>query len=615
MQIMNTGSGSRYSNRFLFRLALFATGVAICLSPAQASPVEIVAHRGGYLVAPENTCAAFRACSGLVDRIEFDVYASADGELVVIHDASVNRTATGYGSVTNVADLTLAELKQLDVGVKFSPAFAGERIPTFAEALRAMPPGVSAMVHRKTGTASNVVAVLRAENALSNVIVAADDYGFLIDMRQREPSSQLCYVGGGTLTTNSMASLRNRRISAVAWDKTSASAELVEQVHAYGLTIYVWSISTPGIETYLDMGVDGLLVDNPPRAKNWQPSPPSSNEQLAQGLVAYWKFDDGLLDPAATNADDVEDYSPGRLFGFGSNPTWISGDAARVGGALRLDGIDDRVSIPANEVLDIGTNAVTLSLWVKLPALPSAIARDYAGIYDSANDAYVVYLDRASRELRFKVTTASLKAARPGIPEAKLQTGVWHHVVGVYDGSAGTTVGQAMIFLDGRLVDIHAGDDTSVFYGLTNVVRRGQAAAIGRNGTDPNSYFSGDVDDVAIWRRALSPTEIRQIYSAGTNGIPLERIVMAIWIANVYADPETSDMVMDVRVDHGSMTNLSLDLRGATAANEPFTRRAASQNRQGHHASFRVPHPGGSFQPRSNPDEIPPPIFFQVVSP
>lgn len=611
---MNTGSGSRYSAR-RFRLAFVAAGVFTCLSSSQAAPIEIVAHRGGFLVAPENTCAAFRACSGLVDRVEFDVYTSADGELVVIHDATVNRTATGYGSVTNVADLTLAQLRQLDVGVKFSPAFVGERIPTLAEALRAVPPGISVMIHEKTGAASNFVAVLRAENATTNAIVASNDYGFLLAMRGLEPDSQLCYVGGGILTTNSMASLRRNRICSVSWDKTATTAELVEGAHAYGLKVFTWSISTPEIETFLDLGVDGLLVDNPPKAKNWQPSPPSSNEQLSQGLVAYWKFDDGLPDPAATNADDVEGLSSGRLSGFGSMPTWISTDAARMGSALHLDGTDDWVSIPTNEVMDIGTNALTISLWVKLPALPSAIAQDYAGIYDSASDAYVVYLDRASRELRFKVTTASLKIARPGIPEAKLQTGVWHHVVGVYDGAAGTTVGQAMIFLDGHIVDIHAGDDNSIGYGLTNVVRQGQAAAIGRNGTIPNCYFSGDVDDVAIWNRSLSPAEIRQIYSAGTNGVPLEKKVMTIWITGVYTDPLTSDMVMDVRVDHGSLTNQTLTVRSAVAATDPYTPRMEFQGRQGHKANFHIPRPSASFPPVSGPGDAPTPTFFQVLCP
>ena len=611
---MNTGSGSRYSFP-RFRLAFVAAGIFTCLSSAKVAAVEIVAHRGGYLVAPENTLAAFQACSGLVDRIEFDVYASADGELVVIHDATVNRTATGYGSVTNVAELTLAELKLLDVGAKFSPAFAGERIPTFAEALRAMPPGISAMVHRKTGTTSNFVAVLRAENALSNTIIATDDYGFLIDMRQREPDSQLCYIGDGPLTASSLASLRNRRISNVSWNKSAATSDLVEQVHAYGLKIYLWSISTPEIETYRDLGVDGLLVNNPPEAKYWQPSPPSSNAQLAQGLVAYWKFDEGLANPAATHAGDIEEHSSIYLAGSSAAPAWIAGDKARLGGALSFDGANDYACVPTNEFVDIGTNAVSISLWVKLSALPSAISRDYAGIYDSTNDAYVVYLDRGARELRFKVTTTSLKFARPGISEDKLQTGIWHHVVGVYDGSAGTTVGQAMIFLDGRIVDIHAGDDNSIGYGLTNIVRRNQAAAIGRNGTDPNYYFSGDMDDVAIWNRALSPTEIRQIYSAGTNGVPLERKIMTIWITGVSTDPETSDMVMEARIDHASATNQILNLRGASATTEPYTQQTAFQSGQGHKASFRVPRPDGPPPPFSDSGNETTPRFFQISCP
>ncbi len=346
------------------------------------------------------------------------------------------------------------------------------------------------------------------------------------------------------------------------------------------------------------------------------PVPPSSNVQLAQNLIAYWKLDDGLSEPAATNAEDIETDSPGRLFGFAARPSWIAGDEARAGGALRLDGINDYVSIPTNVILDMNTNAVTISLWVKLSALPSAISNDFAGIYDSASDAYVVYLDRSSKELRFKVTTASLKAARPGIPEAQLQTGVWHHVVGVYNGSVGTAIGQAMIFLDGHIVDIHNGDDYTG-YGLTNIVRCGQAAAIGRNGTDNTFHFAGALDDVAIWRRALAPVEVRQIYDAGTNGIPLERKVMTIWIANVYPNLETADMQFDIRVEHGSLTNQPLRLRGATRATGTYVDQTILEGGRGHHANFHVPSSSLSHNDDDHPHrrEANSPAFFQIVCP
>jgi hypothetical protein len=68
---------------------------------------------------------------------------------------------------------------------------------------------------------------------------------------------------------------------------------------------------------------------------------------------------------------------------------------------------------------------------------------------------------------------------------------------------------------------VHTGGDGNPNLFLTNMVRRGQAATIGRNGNENNYYFAGAVDDVAVWRRSLSPVDVRYIYSAGTNGLPL----------------------------------------------------------------------------------------------
>ena len=625
---MNTGSGSRYSTRSLFRLAFVAAGIFTCLSSAKVAAVEIVAHRGGYQLYPENTLAAFQACSGLVDRIEFDVRTTADGELVVMHDETVNRTTVGYQAMTNesgvvltnVADLTLAQLKMLDAGSKFSPAFAGERIPTFAEALRALPPGLPAVIHMKACSASNVVNVLRAENALANAIAYCDSWNYLYDVHALVPGLALC-AGyspsvNGALTPTRIAGLKRSGIFSFACFPTDVTREIVDLIHAYGMEIQVAAANAIEIQTLLDLGVDRILVGHPALAKSLIRGAPSCNAQLSHNLVAYWKFDEGRSDPAAALADDVEDHSPIRLAGAAAAPTWMAGDDARLGGALSFDGTNDYALVPTNEYLNVGSNAVSISAWVKLTCLPLELAKGYACIFDDRDkNAYVLYLDRQNRELRFRVTDSSGMTARPGIFQNNLKTGVWHHVVGVYDGGASPAAGQALIYLDGVVQDVHVGDDANPRLGLTNLVCRGQAAAFGRNGLENDYYFNGAVDDVAIWNRALSPAEIYQIYSAGTNGIPLERKVMTIWIANVYADPETSDMVMDVRVEHGSLTNLSLELRGATAATEPFTQQEARQSRQGHQANFHVPHPGGSFQPPSNSGEAPPPSFFRIVCP
>ena len=91
----------------------------------------IFAHRGASAHAPENTLAAFElALAQQADALELDVKLSADGHVVVIHDATVDRTTNGHG---RVRDLSLADLKKLDAGSFFSQAFAGENIPTLDE--------------------------------------------------------------------------------------------------------------------------------------------------------------------------------------------------------------------------------------------------------------------------------------------------------------------------------------------------------------------------------------------------------------------------------------------------------------------------------------------------
>jgi glycerophosphoryl diester phosphodiesterase len=91
---------------------------------------RLVGHRGLLRHAPENTLAGFAACLELRLGFELDVRRSKDGHLVVIHDATLDRTTTGKGKVV---DHSLAELKKLDAGAWFDPAFAGQRIPTLDE--------------------------------------------------------------------------------------------------------------------------------------------------------------------------------------------------------------------------------------------------------------------------------------------------------------------------------------------------------------------------------------------------------------------------------------------------------------------------------------------------
>jgi glycerophosphoryl diester phosphodiesterase len=92
--------------------------------------VQVVGHRGLFKEAPENTLANFRTCVELRLGFEFDVRRTLDGQLVCLHDETVDRTTDGHGKVT---ELTLDQLHQLDAGRWFSPEFTGQRVPTIDE--------------------------------------------------------------------------------------------------------------------------------------------------------------------------------------------------------------------------------------------------------------------------------------------------------------------------------------------------------------------------------------------------------------------------------------------------------------------------------------------------
>ncbi len=277
---------------------------------------------------------------------------------------------------------------------------------------------------------------------------------------------------------------------------------------------------------------------------------------LHDGLVSYWPLDDGTgvtaVDTFGIESDD------GSLR---NGPTWLGAADAAVGtSALRFNGIDQDVLISDSFDLDITTNAVTLAAWVNLDTLPSDLGESFGGIYDSAIDSYVMYLDRGNQELRFKVTDDDGTAERPGVPQSLLDTGSWHHVMGVYDGSEGA----AKIYFDGERLDIHLNA------GLVDSVRTGQLAGIGANPTtDPGNpsqyFFPGAIDDVGVWNRALGKAEANYLYNAG-NGIAVGAAnpdIAFVPDETVIAVPPSVDPVIHYRFEG----NLNNDGSGGSALN------------------------------------------------
>ena len=133
-----TPQGRSRVSRFVRAIMALAL-VAVTAEPAltqgntrQRDPI-LLSHRGLVRHAPENTLPAFAAAIELGLSIELDVYQTRDGQLVVIHDQTVDRTTNGRGEI---AKMTLAEIRKLDAGSWFHPRYAGLQVPTLEETFR-----------------------------------------------------------------------------------------------------------------------------------------------------------------------------------------------------------------------------------------------------------------------------------------------------------------------------------------------------------------------------------------------------------------------------------------------------------------------------------------------
>lgn len=133
--------------------------------------VVIVAHRGQVAGYPENTLAAFRnATARGFTAIEVDLRETADGQIVIMHDETVDRTTDGSG---DVADMTLEEIKSLDAGSYAGPLFAGQQVPTYEEVLETL-----------RGTGTKLVLDIKPGDGLDNerVVRLTEQYGAALDV-------------------------------------------------------------------------------------------------------------------------------------------------------------------------------------------------------------------------------------------------------------------------------------------------------------------------------------------------------------------------------------------------------------------------------------------------
>jgi len=155
--------------------------------------IGVCAHRGDSAVAPENTLPAIQsAVRKGAHQIEIDVARTKDGQLVLLHDLTLNRTTNGTGKP---GDYTLAELKKLDAGSWKSKKWAGTRIPTLEEALAVIPEGIWANLHLKSGVGADTTRLITRLKRLRWCFLACTS-GEAAKARAVNPKVFICNMSG-----------------------------------------------------------------------------------------------------------------------------------------------------------------------------------------------------------------------------------------------------------------------------------------------------------------------------------------------------------------------------------------------------------------------------------
>ena len=238
-----------------------------------AGKTLIIGHRGASRDAPENTLGSFRlAFEQGADGVEADFRLTRDGEIVCLHDDGTGRTA---GVDLRVEESTLAELRRLDVGAWKGAPWAGERIPTLNEVLRALPVGKMLFVELKSGP--EIVMPLAAVLAGSGVPTQSIRFlSFSADLirtlKERLPEYRACWLTdyryrGAWRPSRSelLVTLSGCGADGLASrDRAILDASLVDPLRAAALEIHVWTVDAAAAGRRLCLlGVDSIMTNRP----------------------------------------------------------------------------------------------------------------------------------------------------------------------------------------------------------------------------------------------------------------------------------------------------------------------------------------------------------------
>ena len=218
------------------------------------TPPLVIAHRGDSAHRPENTLAAFAGALELgVGAVELDIQLTRDGHVVVIHDVDLERTTSGRG---DVRQLTLAEVRAVSAGYpdRFGGTWAGERVPTLAEALALLRERARAMIEIKAesvtqdetgGVEARAVEEIRRAGMVDTVALISFVQRAILRLRQLAPEISRGRIFGRTTADELLSDARASASEVVLPHKSQLNDALVARVHAAGIKLATWVVDEP----------------------------------------------------------------------------------------------------------------------------------------------------------------------------------------------------------------------------------------------------------------------------------------------------------------------------------------------------------------------------------
>lgn len=232
--------------------------------------VDIIAHRGVSIEAPENTLAAFERAFDLgVDYVELDVRLNRDAIPAVIHDPSFNPHNFPEDEALLVENMSFAEIKALDAGSWFNPLFAGERIPSLEEVLLLNRKSSGLMIEIKEGKHSPFTTAFAVFSLLSKIppsqhspiIIGSFSPEILSAIQQESKSFPLI----GILEHIRMVSpFLEMGIKHLALCSKVVNSALIRDLHQLKIKTWIYTVNNPDeAKELIKMGVDGIISDDP----------------------------------------------------------------------------------------------------------------------------------------------------------------------------------------------------------------------------------------------------------------------------------------------------------------------------------------------------------------